>query len=413
METVIVEVILKTNSCLNNEKATVICDMYLKSNKLRTGTLISKFDPETDSFLFENVQHIIIAEHERLKNDYIDFSSVNINWFVYTLDNNERQIENEYDEDGEGVRLATIQVLPSAEYYDLWENLIYDINIKNDLLEFANTALYLADNKVNSNIISCNRVVLLHGPPGTGKTSLCRALAHKLSIRLNNRFKRGFLLEVNSHSLFSKWFSESGKLVTKMFEKVTDILRDPEAIVFLLVDEIESLTHARIKCAGTEPSDAIRVVNAVLTQIDYIRNYPNVLILATSNMEGSIDLAFIDRADIKQYIGLPGPEAIYQIYYSCIQELMRVQIIRPAVMLPPINMYYKFEDSNVAEYSKELLQISESSVGFSGRTLRKLPFVALAVYTKKKTLNINEFFYALIKAVQYHRNNEKYFMGDN
>ena len=37
-----------------------------------------------------------------------------------------------------------------------------------------------------------------------------------------------------------------------------------------------------------------------------------------------LDLAFIDRADIKQYIGLPSQEAIYQIYYSCLIELMNV-----------------------------------------------------------------------------------------
>ena len=51
---------------------------------------------------------------------------------------------------------------------------------------------------------------------GTGKTSLCKALAQKMAIRLSDRYDYGQLVEINSHSLFSKWFSESGKLVQKM-----------------------------------------------------------------------------------------------------------------------------------------------------------------------------------------------------
>ena len=53
--------------------------------------------------------------------------------------------------------------------------------------------------------------------PGTGKTSLCKALAQKLAIRLSDRYNYGQLIEINAHSLFSKWFSESGKLVMKLF----------------------------------------------------------------------------------------------------------------------------------------------------------------------------------------------------
>ena len=68
------------------------------------------------------------------------------------------------------------------------------------------------------NKLSCN-MMLIHkfcSNLGTGKTSLCRALAQKLSIHLSERFTYGYLVEINSHSLFSKWFSESGKLVQKM-----------------------------------------------------------------------------------------------------------------------------------------------------------------------------------------------------
>ena len=38
--------------------------------------------------------------------------------------------------------------------------------------------------------------------------------------------------------------------------------------------------------SGSEPSDAVRVVNALLTQLDVIKQYPNVLILTTSNVSG-------------------------------------------------------------------------------------------------------------------------------
>ena len=72
------------------------------------------------------------------------------------------------------------------------------------------------------------------------------------------------------------------------------------------------------------------------------------MILTTSNVSGNVDLAFVDRADIKQYIGPPGPQAVYTILLSCIVELCRVGLIAggdaPCVfaLICPIN-HQKFE----------------------------------------------------------------------
>ena len=38
------------------------------------------------------------------------------------------------------------------------------------------------------------------------------------------RFPHGQLIEVNAHSLFSKWFSESGKLVSRLFAKIMELV---------------------------------------------------------------------------------------------------------------------------------------------------------------------------------------------
>jgi pachytene checkpoint protein 2 len=131
------------------------------------------------------------------------------------------------------------------------------------------------------------------------------------------------MIEVNAHSLFSKYFSESGKLVSQLFSKIMEYVEEPEEVVFVLIDEVESLAAARkAAVAGNEPADAIRAVNALLTHLDSLRHHQNAMILCTSNLPEAVDAAFVDRADIKVCIASRASSCVIECNMTCFVPLL-------------------------------------------------------------------------------------------
>jgi len=125
----------------------------------------------------------------------------------------------------------------------------------------------------------------------------------------------------------------------------------------------------------------------LLTQLDRMRRYPNVLILATSNLSECLDEAFLDRADMKRKVSLPSSTAAYSILKSCVLELQRINLIDGSGL--------SLTDS------ESLMNISRKCAGFSGRALRKLPVLAYS-QTATEKIGLSEFLDALDRTVSAH-----------
>jgi len=394
------------------------------------------------------------------KTGYFDLHSVQLDVQAYVLmtegDSDPRRSIDQGE--AEGIPKARILELPNAALTEAWSSLVFDDALPARLLRYLVRMLSMMSQPgLNLSTFNWNRLCLLHGPPGSGKSTLCRALAQKLSIRLGNVFPKSLLVEINTNAMLSKYFGESGKLIGAMFERIHTLAQSRSTLVCVVMDEVETIAGSRIRSTnGIECNDGLRATNQLLTALDRLRNLPNIIVICTSNLIDAIDSAFLDRADIKQLIPSPSPAAIYNIFRSCLNELVRSSLIDSSVESnpPAINLApstpppktskpatrtsknkRKLDDIDAVEVPssssadtwsliskpQSIPTFSEMKVkfsnlpsspahrvwtlaqrcqGLSGRTLRRLPILGLAMYTWGGVCSLPEAVSALEKAVE-------------
>ena len=262
--------------------------------------------------------------------------------------------------------IQDIRDLPDPTFDALWDCIILDPALKDRLLAQA-VLNFTARSQLQEAALPFHGIILLVGPPGTGKTSIARGLASRTAASLSSTLT---YMEVEPHALASASLGKSQQGVCHLLGTVIGEEASAGPCIVLL-DEVETLAADRRKMSlEANPVDVHRATDAVLAQLDQLAaSNPQLLFVATSNFAGAIDEAFLSRADLIVSIDLPSAEACRRILFD---TLNRIASVYPGVAR-------LLTDSTVA-------MAAERAVGLDGRRIRKAVLAAMA-YTKHIALN--------------------------
>jgi transitional endoplasmic reticulum ATPase len=141
--------------------------------------------------------------------------------------------------------------------------------------------------------IGAPKGVLLHGPPGCGKTLIARAIAHETEANF---------FSVSGPEIIHKFYGESEAHLRKIFEEAT---RKGPSIIFL--DEIDAIAPRRENVVGEVEK---RVVAQLLALMDGLAKRQHLIVIAATNLPNSLDPALRRPGRFDREISIPIPDRI-------------------------------------------------------------------------------------------------------
>ena len=261
----------------------------------------------------------------------------------------------------DAVGVLDSRMLPDREFIAQWDAVIVETSQKDRLLSQAILNFTLRE-KVNRAKLPLHGLIVLHGPPGTGKTSLARGLAARTAETIS-KIGQFRYLEVEPHALTGAALGRSQRAVRDLLGQTVAEQAERGPLIVLL-DEVETLAADRSRMSmDANPIDVHRATDAVLAQLDQLAaKYPHLLFVATSNFTRAVDGAFLSRADLIENIGMPGPEACHAILQSAVEELARA-----------------FPATKYISQDADFDRAAKHCVGLDGRRIRKLVISACAL----------------------------------
>jgi len=140
--------------------------------------------------------------------------------------------------------------------------------------------------------------VLLHGPPGCGKTLLARAVANESDANF---------FSINGPEIMSKFYGESEARLREIFQQAE---KNSPAIIF--IDELDAIAPKREEVTGEVER---RVVAQLLALLDGLTGRGNVIVIGATNRPNALDAALRrpGRFDREIEIGIPDKQGRHEV----------------------------------------------------------------------------------------------------